>query len=76
MNFIVDFQHLGLSDVYNKGKTVPGEKLFTPYELVFEPRGLRDFQNTYIRTNQIGILVKDEANEVFDFEVYFELYDQ
>ena len=43
---------VGLTDVYNNGKTVPEEKRFASYELVFKlSMGLWDYQNSYIRTN-------------------------
>ena len=68
---------LGLTDVYNNGKTVSGEKLFASYELVFElTKGLCDCQNNYIRTNKVGVLVKNETNKVYDREVYFQLHNQ
>ena len=61
MNFIADFYQLGLTDVYNHGKTVK------PY-----------LAKNYIKTNLVGILVKNEANvnKVHDLEVYFEVYNQ
>ena len=30
----------------------------------------------YIRTNYVAILVKNEANEVYDLEVYLEVHKQ
>ena len=68
MNFIADFQQLSLTDVYSNGKKVPGEKISESVRIT-------------LRTNQLGILViKNEADElmkqVYDFEVYFEVYNQ
>ena len=63
--------------MYNNGKTVSGEKLFASYELVFElAKGLCDCQNNYIRTNKVGVLVKNETNKVYDLELYFELHSR
>ena len=43
-------KHPVLTDVYNNGKTVLGEKLFCSFELVFElATGLKDSQTRTIR---------------------------
>ena len=34
------------------------------------------FQNNYIKTKQVGVLVKNEANKIYDLEVSFEVYNQ
>ena len=62
----------------NNGKTVPGEKRFASYQLVFElARGLWDCcQNNHIGMNQVGLLVKNESNEEYDLEVHFEVCNQ
>ena len=55
-----------------------GENLLVLYELMFElARGLWDFQNRInpIRTNQVSFFVKNEANEIYYFEVYFEAHN-
>ena len=58
------FKHPVLTDVYNKDKTVLGEKLFCSYESVFElARGLRDSQ-ACINKKDLGLLVKKEAENV------------
>ena len=63
MNFIPS-KHPVLTDVYNNGKTVLGEKLFCSFESVFElNRGLRDSQ-TSINNKDLGLLVKKEAENI------------
>ena len=53
-----------LTDVYNNGKTVFGEKLFSSFESVFElNRGLRDSQ-TSINNKDLGLLVKKETKNI------------
>ena len=53
-----------LTDVYNNGKTVFGEKLFSSFESVFElNRGLRDSQ-TSINNKDLGLLVKKETENI------------
>ena len=57
-------KHPVLTDVYNNGKTVLGEKLFCSFESVFElNRGLRDSQ-TSINNKDLGLLVKKEAENI------------
>ena len=57
-------RHPVLTNVYNNGKTVLGEKLFCSFESVFElNRGLRDSQ-TSINNKDLGLLVKKEAENI------------
>ena len=57
-------RHPVLTNVYNNGKTVLGEKLFCSFESVFElARGLRDSQ-TSINNKDLGLLVKKEAENI------------
>ena len=57
-------RHPVLTEVYNNGKTVLGEKLFASYESVFElARRLRDSQ-TRITNKDLGLLVKKEAENI------------
>ena len=65
MNIIADFYQLGLTDVCNNGKTV---KQYLGKNFV------HFCQNNYIRTNLVGVLAKNEASEVHDLDVYFEVY--
>ena len=54
-------RHPVLTNVYNNGRTVLGEKLFCSFESVFEiARGLRDPQ-TSINNKDLGLLVKKEV---------------
>ena len=58
-------KHPVLTDVYNNGKAVFGEKLFCSYESIFElAKGLRDSQ-TSINNKDLGLLVKDEAENIY-----------
>ena len=58
------FKHPVLTNVYNNGKAVLGEKLFCSFESVFElNRGLRDSQ-TSINNKDLGLLVKKEAENI------------
>ena len=66
MNFIADFYQLDLTYVYKNGKTIKQ----------YLEKNLCMCQNNYIKTNLASILVKNEANEVHDLEVYFEVYKQ
>ena len=57
-------RHLVLTNVYNNGKTVLGEKIFCSLESIFELyRGLRDSQ-TSINKNDLGLLVKKDAENI------------
>ena len=57
-------RHPVLTNVYNNGKTMLGEKVFASYESVFElPRGLRDSQ-TSINNKDLGLFVKKEAENI------------
>ena len=57
-------KHPVLTDVYNNGKAVLGEKLFCSFESVFElNRGLRDSQ-TSMNNKDLGLLVKKEAENI------------
>ena len=50
--------------MYNNGKTVLGEKLFCPFESVFElNRGLKD-SRTSINNKDLGLLLKEEAESI------------
>ena len=54
-------RHPVLIDVYNNGKTVLGEKLFTTFDFVFElARGLRPFEIGN-KNGDLVALVKYEA---------------
>ena len=64
LNHEFHYKHPVLTDVYNNGKKVPGEKLFCSFESVFElARGLRDSQ-TSINNKDLGLLVKKEAENI------------
>ena len=57
-------RHPVVTNVYNNGKTVLGEKLVCSFESVFEPaRGLRDSQ-TSINNKDLVLLVKKEDENI------------
>ena len=63
--------------MYNNDEAVSAEKLFASYGLMFEPdRRLWDRQKNYIRANQAAVHVKNVANQLYDHEVYSEVYNQ
>ena len=62
MNFFS--KHLVLTDVYNNGKILLGEKPFCTFESVFElNRGLGDSQAS-INDKDLGLLVKKKAENI------------
>ena len=64
MSLELFLEHPTLTHVYNNGKRVFGEKLFTTYESVFElATGLRDSQ-TSTNNKKLDLLVKKEAENI------------